>query len=325
MTIGRAAAPLETLVAEKAYGHYLRVREWAGRVTAFEPRSTARTADERRVASEPAPLWDATPEMIANLRAWAEPMGGGRAADYTDPVSGLAKALRRDLKRLVIQVGSDLFVPEPSVLGGFGSPTTLGPCNTETLKFFSALIALQDGAVLPELRSGRRRLVWEIGGGWGGFAYQFKTICPNVTYVITGSPAAFLVSAVYLMTTVSDARCRFYDASAGDVWTRWDEVDFIFVPEPVLVRPPRLDLVIDLMALARMTPQRVAHDVQQAFDAGCRYVYSLHRGNWLDGEMPPVWRALERCYWMHPVPARVELRKSSVDYSHAIGWRRRRV
>ena len=42
--------------------------------------------------------------------------------------------------------------------------------NIDTLKFFEVLIALDKGAVLQEFRGNTaRRLVWEIGAGWGGF------------------------------------------------------------------------------------------------------------------------------------------------------------
>ena len=62
--------------------------------------------------------------------------------------------------------------------------------SEDTIKFALAATALQDGAVFTAFRAAaRRRVVWEIGGGWGGFAYHFKTLCPNVTYLITGSPS----------------------------------------------------------------------------------------------------------------------------------------
>ena len=286
------------------------------------------TDAEQAVARALAPLWDASPDTFAGLRRWAEPFGGGSAPDYDDPASGAGKAIRRDLKRLFVQVGRDLFVEESSILGGFGCRTSAGRCNADTLKFFSVLVALQDGAVLPSLRQEHRRIVWEIGGGWGGFAYQFKTVCPNVTYLITGNPDTFLVSAVYLMTAFPGARCRFFGESSTDaLWNDWENVDFVFAPEEALdeLRPPRLDLTLDVLALRQATPERVDRHVRYAFEAGCRYLYSLHHGDWADGELPALWRAVERRYWLHPVPSRVELRKAGAEYSHLIGWRRRQV
>ncbi len=310
-----------------AHEHYLRVRGWARRML-DSPGQLERSEAEQAVSRALAPLWDASPDTIAGLRRWAEPFGGASAADYDAPESRIEKAIRRDLKRLFVQVGRDLFVEEPSILGGFGCRTSAGRCNADTLRFFSALVALQDGAVLPAFQQPSRRIVWEIGGGWGGFAYQFKTICPNVTYLITGRPDTFLVSAVYLMTAFPGARCRFFGESSTDaLWNEWENVDFVFAPEEALdaLRPPRLDLTLDVMTLRQVTPERVEQHVRHAFETGCRYLYSLHQGDWADGEPPALWRAFERLYWLHPVPSRVELRKTGAEYSHLVGWRRRRA
>jgi hypothetical protein len=316
-------------IGVRAYKDYLRVRDWARQVAARTGAVPTLTEQEQHAVADLASLWNASPEMVANLRPWCAPMGGGRAADYGgEGSSPLGKRIRRDLKRLSMQVGRELFVPEPSILGGFGYGTAVDRCNAATLMFFNVLVAMQDGAVLQECRhAAGRRLVWEIGGGWGGFAYQLKTVCPNVTYVITGAPDAFLVSAVYVMAAFPDARCRFYgECSVDELWRDWEEVDFVFAPESALATlgPPRLDLIVDIMSLRAMTPGRVAAHVQHAFDAGGRYFYSLHPGGWAD-ETPAVWSAIDASYWPHPVPPRVEIRKAHIDYSHLIGWRRLRV
>ena len=60
--------------------------------------------------------------------------------------------------------------------------------------------------MLDEIRAPGRKLVWEIGAGWGGFAYQFKTLFPDVTYVIVDLPELFLFSATYLMTLFPEAK-----------------------------------------------------------------------------------------------------------------------
>jgi hypothetical protein len=312
--------------AARAYRHYLQVREWA-REARRDPVSL--TAAEERVVHALAPLWDATPEAIANLRRWSEPVSGIRAADYTVSSSELAKRIRRDLKRLSVEVGRDLFVPEPPLLGGFGFETGGQQYNDDTVKFFNVLVALQDGAVLNGIRqTADRSLVWEMGGGWGGFAYQFKTICPNTTYLITGAPELLLLSAVYLMTAFPRAQCRFHGASAAaDVWHRWEEADFVFASEAALphLRPPRVDLALDVMALRHMTGGRTDAHVQWAFERSCPYFYSLHPGGY-STPLPAVWSAINRRYWVQPVAPRLELTKvAAVDYSHAIGWKRLRA
>jgi putative sugar O-methyltransferase len=223
-------------------------------------------------------------------------------------------------------------------LGGFGYEMRGELYNEDTLRFFAALVALQDGALLADYRHAtQRRLVWEIGGGWGGFAYQFKTVCPNVTYLITGIPEVLLVSAVYLTALFPAARCRFYDESAGDgLWDDWESLDFVFVPESAVptLRPPRLDLAVDIMTLVQMRPERVCAHIRRAFDSESRYFYSLLPRRAKARESAMVWRAVERFYWPQPVPARDDPDPGlpsnadavkNIEYVHLVGWRRVRA
>jgi hypothetical protein len=284
-------------------------------------------------------VWDATPETIAALRRCCEPLGRARISDYDDPASPLMLRLRRDIHTLRRQIGAGLFVQEPAALGGFGYVKGEERFNEDTVRFFEVIAALQDAALLGEFRHAReRRVVWEIGGGWGGFAYQFKTVCPNVTYLITGAPDLLLVSAVYLTTVLPGARFRFYDASSPDeFWHDWDTVDVLFAPEAAVaaLRPPRVDLTIDLMALPIMGASRAWSHVQHAFDFGCRYFYSLREPGCCADGAATLRRAIERLYWLHPVPSRTDADPAAnsgtrapalaTESVHMVGWRRMRV
>jgi hypothetical protein len=63
-------------------------------------------------------------------------------------------------------------------LGGFGFTIDGDLYNLDTLKFYECLIALQKAGLLGDLTAEQndRKIVVEIGGGWGGFAYQLKTL-----------------------------------------------------------------------------------------------------------------------------------------------------
>ena len=334
-TMAAERAALERIAA-KAYDDYRdvrrRVQDWRG---AGDAATMELTDAERRMVEGLAPLWDASPETIARLRHWCEPITGIRAADYAHASSDLTRWLKREVAFLRRQFGRDLFVQESAALGGFGCGLRGDRYNEDTLKFFKAIAALHDGGVLQECRGTiPRRLVWEIGGGWGGFAHQFKTLCPNTTYMITGIPDALLVSAVYLRAVSSTSRCRFYDSSSPDALFRdWEGVDFIFVPENALgrLRPPRVDLTVDIMALRNMAAPRVWSHVQHAFEFGARYFYSILPAVRASLDGPSVWGTIERRYWTHPVPPRVDGDKfdSGIvrdgDYAHLVGWRRIRV
>jgi len=339
---GREAArqrEREAVVA-RAYAHYLHVRDWARRVSAAGRGVAAPLASaEAQMAAALAPLWNAAPEAVATLRRWTEPITGVRPSDYDNPPRDLALRLKYAVGTVRRHAGEDLFVEELPLLGGFGVEWHRRRYNEDTVRFFKALVALQDGGVLAECRGNvQRRLVWEIGGGWGGFALQFKTVCPNVTYLITGLPELLLVSAVYLMTAWPAARCRFYEpASAAELWTGWEELDFVFVPDGAVVDldAPPIDVTLDVMTLQRMSAPRVALHVERAFDLGSRYCFSQVPGPCFRDELPAPWQAIARRYWVHQVPPPLDAAFFVVDrfhdapaiddYAQAVGWRRLRV
>ncbi len=168
------------------------------------------------------------------------------------------------------------------MLGGFGFEIDGQFFNIDTLKFFEVLIALDKGAVLQEFRgNGERRLVWEIGAGWGGFPYQFKSLCPNVTYVISDFPELFLFSATYLMTAFPGAKVAFWGeepidragratgASSTSSSCRTTSLDEM--------KPERLDLTVNMVSFQEMTEAQVAALRRRAYALNCPFLYSLNR------------------------------------------------
>ena len=321
--------------AARAFAMYQDVRE---RVRPFAHHGAADLSGiEAAMLGGLADLWDATPKAIADLRTRSKDISGVRRSRYGGERADLLKVrLEKELQRLLDKGDPALLVDEPSSLGGFGFRSFGKIFNEDTLRFFRVTSLLQDAALLADFRrSGPRKTVWEIGGGWGGLAYQFKTLCPDVTYLITGHAELFLVSAVYLMTVFPGANVRFYDPAQPDAfWRDWDQVDFAFAPECVItgMQPPSLDLVLDMMSLERMTPPRVQQHVDRAYTLGCRYFFSVCPV----GEIDPAWAVpvspfVEAKYWLHPVSTRVGLQKrlalpvagrEPVDHTYRLGWRR---
>jgi putative sugar O-methyltransferase len=318
----------------RAFETYCTVREWA-RPWAEAGVATAvgRSDTERQVLRALAPMWEASPQTIAELRRHCQPLSGVAAADYESQSSPLAPRLKREAGFLRKQSGAELFVHEPPTLHGFGFAEQGALYNEDTVKGFTMLLALQDAAVLQGFRAPAhaegRRVVWEIGGGWGGFAYQFKTVCPDVTYVITAPPDFFLISAVYLMSLFPDARCRFYDGTSDGWQDGWDRLDFVFVPDSALpsLGAPRLDLTIDAMALQHMTAPRACAHVQRAFELGSSFLYTLLPG--VEPPEPVAVAPITRYFWPHPIPERRDPKMAggpeAAAHRHLVGWRRMRV
>ena len=330
----RAAAGAAARAVE-VYSHVrAAVARMQGAATPIE-----RTSAEREQLSRLAPLWNADESTLAALRSWGGVLSGTRAEDYESPSPALVLRLKQGYRVLRQQAGDALFVEESPLLGGFGYRRNGQLLNEDTLTYFNALVALEDAAVLQAFRGSAatgRRLVWEIGGGWGGFAYQFTRVCHDVTYVITAPPELFLVSAVYLSTVVAGANCRFFDPSAPErLWREWQEADFVFVPDTSLgcFSPPKVDLVIDIATLVSMAAERVRQHARLASGLGCRYLFSTMPIDAPADAAARVCRELAPWYWLHPVPPRGETMPAvpaqgpaaippDVRHAHVAGWRR---
>jgi hypothetical protein len=86
------------------------------------------------------------------------------------------------------------------------------------------------------------------------------------------------------------------------------------------------------MTMRTMSAERVARHVQRAYDLGARYFFSQLPGPCFPQDTPDVWRAIERLFWAHQIPPRVEASAFVTedeeqvpnidDFAQMIGWRR---
>ena len=298
--------PIESPAVDTAYEEYLRARDAVVRMKA--------RADVRGGSDVPSRYWaeelenfdymvEASPLVIRKLRQHAFHLTGIRPYDYRNARDQQTYFERR-LGALIDLGGRELLVPEHPALGGFGFQIDGQLHNVDTLKFFEVLIGMKRSGVLAPFQSpGPRRLAWEIGGGWGGFAYQFKTVCPNATYVIFDFPEVFLYSATYLATVFPDARLRFWDGEA-DVFADWASADFIFIPNTAAatLRAVTPDLLINLVSFQEMTDEQVDTYARLAADIGCPTLYSLNRErSAYNRELASVSQVLTRYYDLEEV------------------------
>jgi hypothetical protein len=136
---------------------------------------------------------------------------------------------------------------------------------------------MERGGVLAAVRRSERPVVCEIGAGWGGFAYQFKTLVPRSTYVIVDFPELFLFSATYLARLFPDARLAFVGAArVADHGAAMP--DFVFVPQTAGERETigSPDLVVNMVSFQEMTDAQVV-TTRRWRRAGCPLIYSFNR------------------------------------------------
>ena len=295
-------------------------------------------------AAEPSAYWreeletidymiEASPLIINKLRHHAFHITGIRPYDYRSKGDSRREHFEARLNALRELCGDGLLVPESPALGGFGFEIGGRLFNVDTLKFFEVLIGMERGGVLAALRQRERPVVCEIGAGWGGFAYQFKTLFPNSTYVIVDFPELFLFSATYLGTVFPEARLAF--AGAGEPPP--SDPDFVFVPQTLASGDTigALDLLVNMVSFQEMTDAQVRRYADMAAQAGCPLVYSFNRDrSAYNTELISVSDALADRYQLTEVPvlktdytnamkrlpkAGKVLERSELNYRHLVG------
>jgi hypothetical protein len=248
-----------------------------------------------------------------------------------------ARQLFEEKLRAMVELGgADLLVADSPALAGLGVEVDGAAYSLDVLRFYEGLLALRRGAILSELQDlAERRVVWEIGAGWGGFAYRLKSLCPNLTYVISDAPAALQPAAAYLAASFPEARCVFAgDGSSDDPWRGWSEADFVFVPDTRVeaIRPGRLDLTISMLSFQELPTEQVRGYVRHAYRQHCRYLYSLHGDCSASvAQSSDVRAVIAEYYWPHPIAILPVLSHAKVldeppspgrEYQHLVGWRR---
>jgi glycosyltransferase involved in cell wall biosynthesis len=248
------------------------------------------SAEARGGVSMPSSYWtdelatidymaEASPLIIRKLRHHTFHITGIRPYDYRMKADSRRDSFEGRLRALRELAGDSLLVPESPAMGGFGYEIESRLFNVDTLKFFEVLIGMERGGVLPSLRRLVRPVVCEVGAGWGGFAYQFKTLLPRVCYVIVDFPELFLFSATYLAALFPQASVAFCGTPETPSVEAARDYDFVFVPHTMAreVTSLPLDLTVNMVSFQEMTDAQVRAYAAMAADAGCPWLYSLNR------------------------------------------------
>jgi len=302
---------VEALRAGRPYQNYLRVREAVLAMCALPNERIPAVARPSEYWAEELGrfvyMFDASPLIIAQLRHHSHHLTGIQAYGYRTGAGRkeVPKYLEK-IKALRTLDKHDLFVPEARDLGGFGHEIDGKLVNIDTLKFYECMIAMDRGGALDGLREGQERhVILEIGAGWGGLAYTFKTLLPDTCYILTDFPELFLFSATYLMTLFPDAKVAFVTGGANEIKGAWADYDFVFVPNTMQqdIRPERLDLTINTVSFQEMTSEQVRAYVALAAGLNCPILYSLNRARSLYAtELSDVHEIIGEHYALKQVP-----------------------
>jgi hypothetical protein len=289
-------------------------------------------------------MFDAGPVIVSELRHHTYTVTGIRAYDYRTMKDAAVPRFSRKLEALRELGSPDLLVPESPLLGGFGHEIDGALYNIDTLKYFEVLTGMDRAGALAPFRAGHERAVaLEIGSGWGGFPYVFKTRFPNTTYCMVDLPELFLYSATYLRTAFPDARIHFMVDDEIPEPDEWLTYDFVLIPNTRLhqLRPPRLDLALNMVSFQEMTAGQVADYVAKAHELGAPFMYSLNRErSYYNDELESVTAIIDRWFWPHEIPllpvnymkmlpddgkaakAKKGRPKDEMEYKHVAGQRR---
>jgi hypothetical protein len=221
---------------------------------------------------------DATPLIVRKLRHHAFWITGLRAYDYRVQDDQRRDLFKERLHALEALGGRDLVVPEAEALGGFGYRIDGGLYNLDTIKFLEVLVGMRLAGVYEALHAAERPVIVEVGGGWGGLAYQIKTLMPAALYVIIDLPELFVFSSVYLAALLPAARQVFWGVDANGV-DAWRDADIVFVPntlaDAVVGFGPQA--MLNVASFQEMTEAQVEGYVSIAERSRCPHLYSLNR------------------------------------------------
>lgn len=154
---------------------------------------------------------------------------------------------------------------------------------SEKLLFYSVVTEdlLGDVPFLQEEDS-KKRVILDIGGGYGGLCAILKRYAPGHCYVLTDLPEVTLIAAYYLRYIFPDAKISFYDdMTASGYAAAVEESDFLILPAGALsgVEEKSVDLVITTASLGFLSETYLSYymgEIDRVLKDG-GYFYSVNK------------------------------------------------
>jgi hypothetical protein len=136
--------------------------------------------------------------------------------------------------------------------------------SDDLARYQRAITNLYNAGLLQRDPDGRRRVLFEIGGGYGGLAHQLGRMTQgSATYVIVDLPELLFFAAVFLRLNNPTRRVYLYDP-ADAATGRLDEIvaahDFVLLPHYLLDRLsgfPPIDVAINTLSMQEMSEAQI--------------------------------------------------------------------
>lgn len=247
-------------------------------------------------------LFDASPLIVERFREHCYHITGIHSYPYRQHHGAKNSSHTTRYQELHAIDPRGLFVPESSVLGGFGYDVGAGQANLDTLKFYEVLIGLDRAGLLDTLAAGDT--VIEIGAGWGGFAHQLRTKFPGIRYVIIDLPHTMLFSAVFLSNAFPEAKLIMHGEADFEARLAAGDFDFAFVPNYAADSHtfPAAKFGVNIASFQEMTAAQVSGYAALLSRNRCPAVYSLNRKRSpYNKELESVEAELSRFYRCTPI------------------------
>ena len=187
------------------------------------------------------------------------------------------------LNRFTKDLPSAYVLNEPE--GGIGFRLGNGRfVSLDILRYQRAVSTLYRHGILSELAGNNRprRLVLEIGAGYGGLAHHLSNICQNITYIIVDLPETLLFAATYLALHNPEKKIYVYGPDDHVKAIQQGEIesyDFVFIPNYKLesLLHLRYDLVLNLASFQEMRTAQVEANLEFIRKTCVGVLYSFNR------------------------------------------------
>jgi hypothetical protein len=183
---------------------------------------------------------------------------------------------RFDLWRSSFGINKDvksLYMPEFGNSYGYYKQNNYIRTGAEYLHYYASSVKN-----LLNNNDGSRKVVMEIGGGYGGLAYFLNKNIPNLTYVDFDLPENMALTSYYLMCSFPDKKIMLY---GEDTLDNLGNYDIAVLPNFCFDRMQKnsADLIFNSYSLAEMAPATIQYYVSKIKDISKKYIFHVNHTN----------------------------------------------